>query len=174
MLRQKQYDNVFFSSRGNIPVSGNLQHVRVICLALSPLLTVCGLLHVKLSKHTRDALIRSGVGLVHQVGLIMQIPASSSLAGVRAVILMIKERWSDSRRRQKKGTVWECDRLWEKGSSFHLHNSCTNTMSVVCSFFSLQSNHVPAFLGCVQRGEESSPLSLSSQHFPFPQRHTAA
>lgn len=55
-------------------------------------LTVRSLLHVKLSKPTRDALIGSGVGLVHQVGLIMQIPASSSLAGVKAVILMIKEQ----------------------------------------------------------------------------------
>lgn len=54
-------------------------------------LTVHRLLHVKLSKATRDTLTGSEVGLVHQVGLIMQIPASSSLAWVKAVILMIKE-----------------------------------------------------------------------------------
>lgn len=54
-------------------------------------LTVRSLLHAKLSKPTRDALTGPGVGLVHQVGLIMQIPASSSLAWVKAVILMIKE-----------------------------------------------------------------------------------
>lgn len=56
---------------------------------------------MKLSIPTRDALIRSEVRLVHRVGLIMQILPSSSLARVRAVILMIKERLSDSGRRGK-------------------------------------------------------------------------
>lgn len=36
--------------------------------------------------------LRCEVGLVHQVGLIMQILASSLLARVKAVVLMIKQR----------------------------------------------------------------------------------
>lgn len=52
-----------------------------------------------------DALTASGVGLVLQVGLIMQIPASSSLARVKAVILMITEQRSDSGEEEKKA-VW--------------------------------------------------------------------
>lgn len=85
---------------------------------------MCSLLHVKLSKPTRDALIGSGVGLVHQVGLIMQIPASSSLAGVKAVILMIKEQWSDSMKRRRRGG--EKGRVWGIVKRFffsHIHMS---------------------------------------------------
>lgn len=43
-----------------------------------------------------------GVGLVHQVGLIMQIPPSSSLAEVRAVMLIVKQ-WQQ---KQKKKRLW--------------------------------------------------------------------
>lgn len=82
------------------PLSQNLQHElfrlarRLFGVSLLPscgYLTVRSLLHVELSEPTRDALTRSGVELVRQVGLIMQIPASSSLARVKAAILMIKE-----------------------------------------------------------------------------------
>ncbi|KAI4802756.1 hypothetical protein KUCAC02_006332, partial [Chaenocephalus aceratus] len=45
---------------------------------------IASLQYVKLSKPTGDTLIGSGVGLVHQEGLIMQIHASSSIAGVNA------------------------------------------------------------------------------------------
>lgn len=63
------------------------------------------------------------------------------------------------RRERKGGLVWEAEGLEEEAPF------STYMFSYVCSFSSL---------GCVQRGEESSPLSLSSHHFPFPQRHAAA
>lgn len=93
-------------------------------------LTVHSLLHVKLSKPTRDALMRPGVGLVHQVGLIMQIPPSSPLAWVKAVILMIKEQLSDRRRR----TRWKCEGFGERKKRLWSHEL---TSVCACSLFAL-------------------------------------
>lgn len=95
MSKPLLYYVLSFHPLATVPTTCALLSARHLFGTFPPLscgyLTVRRLLHAKLSKPTRDALIGSGVGLVHQVGLIMQIPASSSLAWVKAVILMIKE-----------------------------------------------------------------------------------
>lgn len=99
--------HVLFILRATFLHRKNLQHELFCLLVISLAHSLLSLYAVSYMWNwvnpTRDALIGSWVGLVHQVGLIMQIPASSSLPWVKTAILMIKELMEWRQNGNKRG-----------------------------------------------------------------------